>query len=96
MKNRVQSKARRNFNGSSHGGSSHITEEQRTLFLAMTSGMPNFCLTSIYVNGVPAVAIVLVDRNEDGIGMSPCFVSITPGMKLRSLDGQEYEMQEAA
>ncbi|MGH2343260.1 hypothetical protein ACRC7T_17460 (plasmid) [Segnochrobactraceae bacterium EtOH-i3] len=88
----MQSACRANFNHYSHGNVSFITEGHKDVFTALTAGMPNFCLTSIYVNGRPAVAVVLVDREGDRITMAPCFVSITPGMKLRSLDGDEYEM----
>lgn len=93
MKHAVQSPVRRNFNGSSHGQRSHITEGHKAVFLAMTSGEPNFCLTSVYVNGRPAVAIVLLGRTPEGIEIAPCFVSITPGMKLRTMEGEEYEWE---
>lgn len=95
MKGMIQSVTRRNFNASSHGGISHITDEHRALFLAMTGGAPNFCLTSCYVNGQPAVMIVLADRRDDNtLTLAPCFVTITPGMKLRTMDGQEYEWSD--
>ncbi len=85
----MQSACRANFNHYSHGNVSFITEGHKEVFTALTSGMPNFCLTSIYLNGRPAVAVVLVDREGDHFTMAPCFVSITPGMTLRSLDGEE-------
>lgn len=93
----MQSAARREFNGSSTGGISHITDGHKAVFMAMTSGEPNFCLTSIYVNGKPGVAIVLVGPGKPGqVEMAPCFVSITPGMKLRMMDGYEWEWREGA
>lgn len=93
MKRTVQSIARRNFNGSSLGRLSHITDGHKAVFLALTGGEPNFCLTSVYVNGRPAVAIVLLNRTEQGVEVAPCFVSITPGMKLRTMDGEEHEWE---
>lgn len=91
MTHALQSIVRRSFNGSSHGQRSHITDGHKAVFLALTSGEPNFCLTSLYVNGRPAVAIVLLGRNGERVEIAPCFVSITPGMKLRAMDGTEYE-----
>ena len=95
---KLQTIARRDFNGSSHGERSFITDGHKDVFLALTSGEPNFCLTSVYVNGRPAVAIVHVGVDEPArrILMAPCFVSLTPGMKLRDLAGDEFEMADAA
>lgn len=89
---------RRDFNGSSHGETSFITDGHKAVFMALTTGEPNFCLTSVYVNGRPGVAVVHVgiDEGDRRILMMPCFVSITPGMKLRMLDGDEFEMKDAA
>jgi len=96
MMTRLHSAARREFNGSSHGEASFITDGHKAVFMALTSGEPGFCLTSVYVNGRPAVAVVHVgiDEADRRILMAPCFVSITPGMKLRSLDGDEFEMKD--
>lgn len=88
----MKNTCRHSFNHHSHGEISFITDGHKDVFMALTAGMPNFCLTSIYVNGRPAVAVVLVEREGERFTMAPCFVSITPGMKLRSLDGFEYEM----
>ncbi len=91
MKRMMQSTVRRNFTASSAGRQSHITEGHKAVFMALTAGEPNFCLTSIFLNGQPAVAIVLVGQDgPDTITMAPCFVSITNGMTLRDLDGHEY------
>ncbi|WP_158810157.1 hypothetical protein [Beijerinckia sp. L45] len=51
---------RRFSNTNSSGGISYITDWHKAVFLAMTSGEPKFCLTSIHVKGDRAVAIVLV------------------------------------
>jgi hypothetical protein len=92
----AHSTARREFNGSSHGDASFIEDGHKAIFMALTSGEPGFCLTSVYVNGKPGVAIVLVERDDRAkrILLAPCFVSITAGMKLRTLDGDEYEMKD--
>lgn len=92
----AHSTARREFNGISHGDASFITDGHKAIFLALTSGEPNFCLTSVYVNGRPGVAIVHVGADHRGkrIVMMPCFVAIAPGMKLRTLDGDEFEMKD--
>lgn len=95
---RLHSTARRDFNGSSHGDASFITDGHKAIFMALTSGEPNFCLTSVYVNGRPGVAVVHVsmDERDRRILLMPCFVAITPGMKLRTIEGDEFEMKEAA
>jgi hypothetical protein len=81
------------FNTVSFGGISHITEGHKAVFMAMTAGAPNFCLTSVYVNGRPGVAIVLLDReSKDTITMAPCFVSVTEGMILCAMDGYEWRI----
>lgn len=86
----MQTASRRAFNGSSFGSFTHITDGHKAVFMAMTAGEPNFCLTSIYVNGQPGVAIVLVEAEAPGcIAVAPCFVSITKGMTLRMMDGEE-------
>lgn len=94
----AHSTARRDFNGSSHGEASFITDGHKAVFMAMTSGEPGFCLTSVYVNGRPGVAIVHVDvdHRDKRVLLMPCFVAIMPGMKLRTVDGDEYEMKDAA
>ena len=75
----------------------HITEEHRRAFEALTSGVhDNFALFSCFVGGSPAAAIVAVNRcppHEDGAEpefvVSPLFVSVTPDMKLTDHDGRE-------
>lgn len=79
------------FNAASQGHITHISEGHKAVFTAMTAGAPNFCLTSVYVNGKPGVAIVLLDRqDQDTITMAPCFVSVTEDMTLCAMDGYEW------
>jgi len=88
--------ARRDFNGNSHGDLCFIGDGHKAVFTALTSGEPNFCLTSIYVNGKPGVAIVHVsmDERDKRILLMPCFVAVAPGMKLRTIEGDEFEMKD--
>ena len=75
----------------------HITEEHRRAFEALTSGVHDtFALFSCFVGGSPAAAIVAVNRRpsaENGTEpeyvVSPLFVSVTPDMKLTDHDGRE-------
>jgi hypothetical protein len=49
----------------------------------------NVTLWSCYVNGDPAVAIVLVDEaGENNVAVMPLFVSITEGMQLEFPGGR--------
>jgi hypothetical protein len=67
----------------------NITEEQREVFKALTSGeFTNFALFSCFVNGEPASAIVAVTKDDgDEYHINPLFVSVTPGMKLNDHEG---------
>ena len=67
----------------------NITEEQREVFKALTSGeFTNFALFSCFVNGEPASAIVAVTKDKgDEYHINPLFVSVTPGMKLIDHEG---------
>ena len=75
----------------------HITDEHRRAFEALTSGVhDNFALFSWFVGGSPAAAIVAVKRcppadegAEPEYVVSPLFVSVTPDMKLTDHDGRE-------
>ena len=75
----------------------HITDEHRRAFDALTSGQyQNFCLFSCSCNGHPAVAIAAVnvrpsgeESGEDEYQVTPMFVSIHPSMKLTDHDGRE-------
>ena len=77
--------------------STHITDEHRRAFEALTSGRyENFCLFSCEPNGHPAAAIaaVTVERLPDGTGeaeyiVTPLFVSDGPGIVLVDHDGRE-------
>ena len=86
----------RDFNDNSHGDLSFIEDGHKAVFMALTSGEPNFCLTSIYVNGRPGVAIVHVgiDERSKRFLMTPCFVSVVPGLRLRTVEGEELGMNE--
>ena len=67
----------------------HITAAHRDVFQAMTSGVyGNFALFSCFVDGAPAVTIVTVTPDGDGVTITPLFVSVTPGMVLTDHDGQ--------
>lgn len=93
---RLHSTARREFNGNSHGEASFISDGHKAIFMALTSGEPNFCLTSVYVNGRPGVAIVHIglDERDRRILLMPCFVAVMPGIKLRTMDGDEFELKD--
>lgn len=72
----------------------HIPEEHRHVFNALTSGQyHNFALFSCTVNGEPAAAIIVVGQGGKGKGeevrITPLFVSVTPGMVLKDHDGVE-------
>ena len=69
----------------------HITDEHRRAFEALTSGThDNFALFSCFVGGSPAAAIVAVNRCPPAEqGAEPEYVSVTPDMKLTDHDGRE-------
>ncbi len=75
----------------------HITDEHRRAFNALTNGQyRNFCLFSCSCDGHPAVAIAAVnvrpsgeEGGEDEYRVQPLFVSVTPSMKLTDHDGRE-------
>ena len=77
--------------------STHITEEHRRAFEALTSGRyENFCLFSCEANGHPAAAIATVavqppagGTGEDEYIITPLFVSVGPGIVLVDHDGRE-------
>jgi hypothetical protein len=51
----------------------------------------NVTLTSVYINGDPGVAIVLVDHvGENKVAVMPLFVAITASMKLE-FPGEERQ-----
>ena len=74
----------------------HITEEHRRAFEALTSGLcHNFALFSCFVGDSRAAAIVSVNRSpsvDDGgepeYVISPLFVSLTPAMTITDHDGR--------
>ena len=73
----------------------HITEQHRQAFEALTSGdYDNFALFSCTCNGRPAAAIVVVtahrpddDEGETEFQVRPLFISITDDMVLTDHDG---------
>ena len=77
--------------------STHITEEHRHAFEALTSGRyDNFALFSCFIDGSPGAAIVAVNPRppaEEGAereyAVQPLFVSVTPAMTLTNHDGAE-------
>jgi hypothetical protein len=75
---------------SSKHSQTNITPAHREMFNALISGdYNNFALLSCYVNGEPAAAIVVVNRDkasEDYL-IEPLFVSITEGMTLTDHNG---------
>jgi hypothetical protein len=72
--------------------STNITPEIKANFHALASGKyNNFALFSCFVNGEPAVAIVVYDQQGESHTFQPLFVSITPGMKIQDHDGREPE-----
>ena len=74
----------------------HITEEHRRVFQALTSGdYGNFALFSVFVGGEPGAAIVAVNERppageggKRGFEIRPLFVSLTPGMTVADHDGR--------
>ena len=74
----------------------HITEEHRRAFEALTSGAySNFALFSVFIDGAPGAALVAVDestRGEEGgeseYELLPLFVSPTSGMTIAVHDGR--------
>ena len=69
--------------------STNITPEHRAAFEALTSGdFGNFALFSCFVNGVPAAAIVAVNRDGDEYLITPLFVSVTESLDLTDHDGR--------
>ena len=77
--------------------STHITEQHRHAFEALTSGRyDNFALFSCFIDGLPGAAIVAVNPcppAEPGAApeyaVQPLFVSVTPAMVLTNHDGAE-------
>jgi hypothetical protein len=70
--------------------STNITAEHRAAFEALTSGeYDNFALFSCFVDGVPATAIVAVNRDGEDYAITPLFVSVTDAMTLTDHDGRE-------
>ena len=77
--------------------STHITEQHRHAFEALTSGRyDNFALFSCFIDGSPGAAIAAVEpRPPAGEGaqpeyaVQPLFVSVTPAMTLTDHDGAE-------
>ena len=77
--------------------STHITEQHRHAFEALTSGRyDNFALFSCFIDGVPGAAIVAVEPHrsaEEGAegeyAVQPLFVSVTPAMTITDHDGTE-------
>ena len=75
----------------------HITEEHRRAFAALTSGdYDNFALFSCLCNNKPAAAIVAVNEctspdeaGERAFRVKPLFVSIVDGLVLTDHDGHE-------
>ena len=75
----------------------HITEEHRRAFAALTSGdCDNFALFSCRCNNEPAAAIVAVNEcmspeeaGERAFHVTPLFVSIADGLVLTDHDGRE-------
>ena len=74
----------------------HITDEHRRAFEALTSGdYRNFALFSCLIDGAPGAAIVAVnpcplteDGGEPEVTVSPIFVSVTENMTLTDHDGR--------
>jgi transposase-like protein len=75
-----------------HGGramTTNITADHRAAIEALTSGdYANFALFSCLVNGEPATATVVINRDGDGYAITPLFVSVTPSLALAYHDGQ--------
>ena len=77
--------------------STHITDEHRRAFEALTSGRyENFCLFSCEANGhrAAAIAAITIERPPNGAGedeyiVTPLFVSVGPGIALVDHDGRE-------
>jgi len=70
----------------------NITAEHRAAFEALVSGdFRNFALFSCFVDGIPAAAIVAVNRDGGDYTISPLFVALTPGMVLTDHDGRPCE-----
>lgn len=71
--------------------STNIRSEHISAFEALTSGdHDNFALFSCFLNGEPAVAIVVLTPPESDEGeyqIAPLFVGITEGMVLTDHDG---------
>lgn len=66
----------------------HITDQHRHVFEAITSGnYSNFALFSCFVDGEPAVAIVTVNEDGPGYVIQPLFVSVTDKMVVTDHDG---------
>jgi hypothetical protein len=66
----------------------NIMPNHREAFEALTSGeYGNFALFSCFVNGVPAVAIVAVNRDAEEYLFTPLFVSVTDAMLITDHDG---------
>ena len=67
----------------------NITAEHKKAFNALISGdFSNFALFSCFVNGEPASAIVLINRDGADFNITPLFVSLTKGMRLEDHEGQ--------
>ena len=64
----------------------NITNDIVDIFRALISGkcVEKFALFSCFVNGEPATAIVVVNKDKEGeeYSLAPVFVTVTPGMKL--------------
>lgn len=71
--------------------STNIRPEHISAFEALTSGEhDNFALFSCFLNGAPAVAIVVVTPPEEESSefqITPLFVSVTDTMVLTDHDG---------
>lgn len=75
----------------------NITAEHRAVFEALTSGrFDNFALFSCFVEGQPATAIVVINRDGEDYTIRPLFVAITPGMVLTDHDGCPCEPLQVA
>jgi hypothetical protein len=71
--------------------STNIQPDHISAFEALTSGdHDNFALFSCFLDGEPAVAIVVVtppESDEDEYQITPLFVGVTEGMVLTDNDG---------
>lgn len=66
----------------------NITAMHKHAFNALLSGkFDNFALSSCFVNGAPACAIVAVNPDGGDYIFTPLFVSVTADMVLTDHDG---------